>query len=471
VELVGNILVVGLGATGESASRYLARRMVSGTVSSVTAVDENDTSDLRRRAEALRALGVRTVLGTGSVEGRYDLAVVSPGLAPMRPLMRSAEEHSRQVVSELELAFGESRSPWIAITGTNGKTTTTNLVWHLLVSAGMPAEKVGNIGRPAIDVVEDATASTAIVAEASSFQLAHTRTFRPRVAVLLNVTPDHIDWHGSLEAYTADKARIFANQGPGDVAVVDVDDPGSALYASAVEERGVRVIRVTLAAPPEGGAGLVGDMLALDTPRGVVELVSVAQLKIRGDHNVSNALAGAAAAHAFGAHPDAIRTGLATFEPIEHRLEPVADLGGIEYFNDSKATNPDAVLKALTAFGDRPLIMLLGGRNKNNDFSDLARAVADRAKGAVLFGEAARELARAFEGSPVPHPVVATMQEAFRAAERMAEAGDAILLSPACASFDEFSGYEARGRAFKELVDQSMGRRGGDTTDDSGGRP
>ncbi len=456
--LSGHILVVGLGRSGEAAARYLGQRIAPQSISSVTVVDEGDTPELRARAETLRQQRVDVLLGVSDVAGTYDLAVVSPGLAPSRPLMRSALDRSDRVVSELELAFDVSRSPWIAITGTNGKTTVTSLVSHLLVNAGIAAEKVGNIGRPAIEVVEEATESTAIVAEVSSFQLAFTEQFHPKVAVLLNVTPDHIDWHGSMQAYEADKARIFANQGPSDAAVVDVDDAGSAPYADIIERRGVRVLRVTRGCPAVGGAGIVDGSLALDTPHGIIELIGADELQIRGEHNISNALAAAAVAHAFGAHPDAIRVGLRTFAPIEHRLEPAGDVGGVEYFNDSKATNPDAVLKALTAFADRPLIVLLGGRNKGNDFTDLAGAVSTRAKAAVLFGEAAGELDRAFTTSAIPHPAVATMADALDVAASMAVTADAVLLSPACASFDEFSGYEERGRVFKQLVEERARR-------------
>jgi len=453
VQLQGDMLVIGLGRSGDSAARYLATRIAPDAVASVTVADESDTPELRHRAERLRSAGVTVLLGVSDFEGSYDLAVVSPGLSPARPLMQAAGQRAARLVSELEFAFECSRSPWIAITGTNGKTTTTSLVSHLLASAGIPAETVGNIGRPAIDVVDDATPATAIVAEVSSFQLAFADRFRPRVSVLLNLTPDHIDWHGSMAAYAADKARIFANQGPEDVAVVDVDDPGSAPYAALIEQKGVRVLRVSRVLPPKDGAGVVDGLLVLDTPHGVAALIPAEELQIRGEHNVSNALAAAAAAHAFGAAVDAIREGLRTFAPIEHRLEPVGDVAGVEYFNDSKATNPDAVLKALTAFGDRPLIVLLGGRNKGNDFAELARAVNSRAKAAVLFGEAAPELERAFEGGAACAPVAATLTEAVHVAAGLAASGDAVLLSPACASFDEFSGYEERGRVFRGLVD------------------
>ena len=450
--LSGDILVLGLGRSGVAVVRYLAARLGPGGVGSITALDEADNEGLRALVPELEALGATVALSANTVDGTFDLAVVSPGIAPSKPLFRAAEAVCARMISEVEFAYLQSHSPWLAVTGTNGKTTTTSLIGHLLAADGIAVETVGNIGRPAAQVVDEATSATALVAEVSSFQLALTERFHPRVSVLLNLTPDHIDWHGSLEAYFADKARIFANQDADDTAVIDVDDAGSAPYADRVAATGVRVVRVSRERLHPGGVSVVGDMLALDTPHGVLELVARDELRIRGEHNVSNALASAAAAYAFGASAEGIRAGLRTFEPIEHRLEPAGEVAGVEYFNDSKATNPDAVFKALTAFGERPLIVLLGGRNKANDFRPLARAVASRCRGAVLFGESAGEFAEAFAGLDIRLERAPGLEGAVRAAARMARAGDAVLLSPACASFDEFSGFEERGSVFKRLV-------------------
>lgn len=450
--------MLGLGRSGEATARYLSALMRDGAVTSVTALDESRTPHLEQRAAELKVLGVEVSLGVECADGAFDLCVASPGIAPSRPLMRWARTVSGRVISELEFAYERSISPWIAITGTNGKTTTTSLVGHLLREAGVSNEVVGNIGQPAIDVVDAATPATAIVAEVSSFQLALADLFSPRVSVLLNITPDHVDWHGSLEDYASDKARIFRHQGPGTFAVIDIDDAGAARFASPVQSQGVAVLRISRASVPEGGAGLREGTLVLSTSHGHIELVHRDELPIRGDHNVSNALAAAAAAYCFGAPIPDIRVGLTTFRPIEHRLEPVADIDGVEYINDSKATNPDAVLKALTAFGDQPIVVLLGGRNKGNDFSDLARVVRERAREAVLFGEAAPELEEAMRSAGVPTHVVPNLADAVAVARHIARHGDAVLLSPACASFDEFSGYEERGRVFKDLVLGSPGR-------------
>jgi UDP-N-acetylmuramoylalanine--D-glutamate ligase len=442
-------LVLGLGLSGEAAARYLLKQGAS-----VTVLDgAPEAGALREKADFLRKLGADVRLGSATIpDSAFDLVVASPGIPPRAPLMEAARSLGVPVISEIELAYIESCSPFVAVTGTNGKTTVTSLIGHILSESGMPAVTVGNIGSPAIEAVEDAGRETILVAEVSSFQLSLTREFRPRVAVMLNVTPDHIDWHGSFEAYAADKARVFANLTPAETAVIDVDDPVAASIAEEVASRGVPVVRVSRTTLHPRGASCVDGVLTLDVPEGPQPLLAASELAIRGEHNVSNALAAAAAAYAVGAPLASIRSGLASFQPIEHRLEPVATVGGVEYFNDSKATNPDAVLKALTAFDDRPVIVLLGGRNKHNSFDALAAEVELSAKAALLFGEARGELAEAFRGRALTFYESTTLAEATLAAAIMAEPGDVVLLSPACASFDEFTDYEDRGRAFKRFV-------------------
>ncbi len=448
----GDILVIGLGRSGVATARYAIELVARGEATSVTAYDAAQKPDIEQRAESLRALGVRVVLGSDHIDGAYTVCVASPGIPPHAALMQSAMDCADQVISEIEFAFIESRQQWIAVTGTNGKTTTTALIAHLLEVAGVPARTVGNIGAPAITAVAESDDSEVFVAEVSSFQLSLTRTFRPHVAVLLNVTPDHLDWHGSLEAYTADKMRLFANLSADDLAVIDVDDPGSAACVDAVAQRGVPVSRVALSARHSGGATLVDGMLVLETRGGEVRLCRADELLIRGDHNISNALAAASAAHAFGVGATHLREGLRSFRAIEHRLEPVGCILGVEWFNDSKATNPDAVFKAVDALRDRPFVVLLGGRNKGNDFRPLAERVNGDAKAVVLFGESRAELATAFQGLEVKCVEAVSLADAVAVASELASAGDAVVLSPACASFDEFTSYEHRGAAFKDLV-------------------
>ncbi len=448
----GDILVLGLGKSGEAAARYCAG-LVGTLVDSVTVMDAADNAVLHERAEELAGDGITVILGVTEVVGNYGLCIASPGIPPASPLMRSAVASCDRVVSEIEFAYERSSSPWVAVTGTNGKTTTTALIAHLLRCAGVSSRAVGNIGTPAIAAVSDSGESEVLVAEVSSFQLALTRRFHPRVAVLLNITPDHVDWHGSLAAYAADKARVFEQLGPDDTAVIDVDDPGSAPYADIVAARGVHVVRVSQDAVYADGATVRDGVLMLESRGGQIRLIGVDQLKIQGPHNVSNALAAAAAVHALGVSAHDIQEGLRSFEAIEHRLEPVCDARGAEWFNDSKATNPDAVFKALASFGTRPLVLLLGGRNKGNDFSELARVSSQRCRAVVLFGEAADELEGAFSGLHGARVVrVAALRDAVDAAARLAVPGDAVVLSPACASFDEFANFEQRGRTFKQLV-------------------
>jgi UDP-N-acetylmuramoylalanine--D-glutamate ligase len=450
------ILVLGLGRSGEAVARYLAARRDAGEIESFAVLDESGDAKVAERAAVLSAeLGAPVTVGVHSVDGEWDLVVASPGIPPRSTLMQAALSLGVPVISEIELAYRRACAPFVAVTGTNGKTTTTALVAHLLRGAGIRAEAVGNIGVPAISAADGTTPGDVLVAEVSSFQLALVADFRPRVAVLLNITPDHVDWHGSLAAYEADKARVFANMGAGDVAVIDADDAGSAVWAERVEAQGARVVRVSRTRAHAGGAWVEDGVLTVDAPEGLARLGEVDSLGIRGVHNVSNALAAASAALAMGASAEAVAAGLRTFEPIEHRLEPAGTVAGVDYVNDSKATNPDAVMKALTAFDGLRLIVLLGGRNKGNDFSELAGAVADRCAAAVLFGECRHELEAAFASSTMPTSdvtVAADLAGALGAARARAREGDVVLLSPACASFDEFGDYEERGAVFKRLV-------------------
>jgi UDP-N-acetylmuramoylalanine--D-glutamate ligase len=450
-EWAGHLLVLGLGASGEAAADWALDRAAAGAAVEVTVVDSDTAGHLAERAERLRARGARVLLGSDELPAA-DLVVTSPGIPPKSAIMRSARALGVPLISEIELAYRISRAPWVAVTGTNGKTTTTALIVHLLREAGFAAEPAGNIGPPAVRVAADVGPAAVIVAEVSSFQLSAVESFHPAVAVLLNVTPDHLDYHGSMEAYAADKARIFANQLPGDVAVIDVDDAGARAMVPVAEARGASVIRVSRETSPVPGACLREGVLVLNDGTGVKDVLPVSELAIRGDHNVSNALAAAAAVSAMGADIASIRRGLVSFAPLEHRLEPAGVVDGVEYFNDSKATNPDAVAKALTAFQDRHVVLLLGGRNKGVDLAPLAALAAERCEAVVLFGEAAAELADAFAPHPIAPRRVSDLAAAVRAAHEIAAPGDVVVLSPGCTSFDEFTSYTERGRRFKALV-------------------
>ncbi len=447
------VAVLGVGRSGVATCAYLAERMAGGEPLEVAAFDESDDERARQGAERIAAMGLDVRLGVAEVPGSWDLAVASPGIPPRSPLIVSAERSAGEVISEIELAWRISRSPFVAVTGTNGKTTVTSLVEHLLMCAGVPAEAAGNIGSPAVSAAASAGPATVLVTEVSSFQLSRIRDFHPRVAVLLNLTEDHVDWHGSFEAYASDKARVFENLGPGDLAIVDVDDEGSRPWAARLEETGLRVCRIALRGRHDGGAWVDDDdMLVVDRPEGPVELLDRSRLPLWGSHNVSNALASAAAAMEMGASDEDVARGLGSFEPIPHRLQPVGQVGGIEYFDDSKATNPDAALKALSAFAGRGVVLLLGGRGKDLSLERLVEGVRASARAVVTFGEAGPAISEALRSAGVRVRETGSMRDAVPVAAGIAEEGDAVVLSPACASFDEFRDYAERGDVFAALV-------------------
>lgn len=455
---LGNVVVLGLGRTGEAVARYLAA--LAGTrVDSVTLYG-GASSQQGPRTEELEAAGVRVVTGTEELSGSYDLAVASPGIPEDAPFFLSAASCAGEVVGEPELAFRESPERWVAITGTNGKTTTTSLTTHLLRAGGLSAESVGNIGTPPVEALGARAEGSWFVAELSSFQLATTRLFHPRVAVLLNVTPDHLEWHHTMEAYAAAKERAFANLAAGDLAVVSVDDEWCRAAAERCERRGLRTCRLSVAGEPEGpcAAFLRAGALVVRLDGVEHELVDATDLKIFGLHNAENALAAAAVALELGVAEKDVRAGLVSFAPIEHRIEPAGEVGGVRFVNDSKATNTDSVEKALTAFEAGSIVVLLGGHDKMTDLSSLASAVCERCRAAVCFGEAggriaaALEAARAETGAALEVLRAPHLREAFDAAVAAARPGETVLLSPACSSFDEFSNMAERGRLFKDLV-------------------
>ena len=451
---LGNVAVLGLGRTGESLARYLCA-LVPDRVDSVT-VFGGAASAPGEKTRELEALGARVVCGTDEVAGSFDLTVASPGIPIDSAFFSSARACSAEVIGEPELAWRESPERWVAITGTNGKTTTTSLTTHLLRAGGLVAESVGNIGLPPTAAVSDRAPGSWFVAELSSFQLATTRRFHPRAAVLLNVTPDHLEWHHTMEAYAAAKERAFENLDAGDLAVVSVDDDYCRAVAARAEARGLRVCRLSVEGEPDApcAAFLRGDRLVVRLDGAEHELVDAGELRIAGRHNAENALAAAAVALELGVSAPDVCRGCASFSPIEHRSEPVGEVGGVRFVNDSKATNTDSVEKALTAFAPGSVVLLLGGHDKGTDLTSLAAAVRGSCRVAVCFGEAGERIARALEGVPSGLTVLRAphLREAFDAAASAARPGETVLLSPACSSFDEFHDMAERGRLFKDLV-------------------
>ena len=470
---LGDVAVLGLGRTGESAARYLAS-LVPLRARSVTLFGGAASAE-GERTRALEGAGVRCVLGTEEVTGRYDLVVASPGIPVDSAFFRSAAACAAEVVGEPELAWRESPERWVAITGTNGKTTTTSLAAHLLGEAGLPAEAVGNIGTPPTEALPARPEGGWFVAELSSFQLATTRLLHPRVAVLLNITPDHLEWHHTMEAYAAAKERAFANLGAGDLAVVSVDDDALCRAAAArLEGRGLRVCRLSVHEEPAGpcAAFLRAGELVVRLDGAERALCRAADLKIVGLHNAENALAASAVALELGVSAADVARGLRSFSPIEHRLEPAGTVAGVRYVNDSKATNTDAVEKALTGFS--PGSVGAAARRPRQD----DRPLLARRRGCV--GGAARPSAsaRRAPGSPAPSRARRTARRGgagprgrlraphLREGLRRGPPGSparatSVLLSPACSSFDEFSNMAERGRRPLQAARGRARREGG----------
>lgn len=454
---LGDVCVLGLGKTGEAVAEYLLAQRDDGRVSSVTVVGgaKSAPSD---ESLALEHEGAKVVYGTENVEGDFDLAIASPGISEFSDFYANGKAASKEIIGEPELAWRESPERWVGITGTNGKTTTTTLARDLLRAGGLAAEAVGNIGTMAIGEVARRASGEWLVAELSSFQLAGTVELHPHVGVLLNVTPDHLYWHKTMENYAAAKERLFRNMDAGDLAIISDGDSWCRDIAARCEGRGLRVCHLLAAgeAPEATTANAAWErtdgMLVVRLDGRDVELVNKGELSIAGEHNVENVLAASALALACGVDAIDVRTGLLAFSPLEHRIEPCGELAGVRFVNDSKATNTDAVSKALTAFEPGHVVILLGGHDKGTDLSEMAADVARHAHVAVCFGEAGERIAEAVEAAGGAVVRAEHLEQALDAGIEAARPGDTVLLSPACSSFDEFSGFEERGRAFKSLV-------------------
>lgn len=448
------VLVVGLARTGVATALFCSVRGAR-----VTATDTRAEKEIGEAIPALRAAGVCLELG-GHREITFleqDLIIPSPGVPADAPLLQASRAKGVTIWSEIELADRFLNGRLIGITGSNGKTTTTSLVEHILQSAGFPTILAGNIGTPLISCVEQTNDRTITVAELSSFQLELIETFRPNISVFLNLTPDHLDRHGTLEAYGAAKARIFENQTEADSVVLNADDPATtALVPSRPQvywfSRKKRVAQ---------GAFVQGKEIVFRQQGSEETLLKLEDIPLAGAHNVENVLAAAVAARLAGAQPAAIAKGVRSFAGVEHRLEFVAEIGGVRYYNDSKATNVDATLKALDAFPGRILI-ILGGKDKGSDYTLLQTPLREKAILALLIGAAADKIEKQITGS-VAIERAETMERAVETAAHAARPGDIVLLAPACASFDQFQNYEHRGRVFKELVHQ-LERQAASTT-------
>jgi UDP-N-acetylmuramoylalanine--D-glutamate ligase len=444
IELGGKkVLVVGLARTGIATALFCAERGAH-----VTATESRPEAEIAETAAKLRAAGVTLELGGHRAEtfAEQDLIVASPGVALMTPALAAARAIGVPVWSEIELAWRFLRGRLICITGSNGKTTTTSLIGHILETARLPVQIAGNIGTPLISRVDLSSDASFTVVEASSFQLESISAFRPDIGVLLNITPDHLDRHGSIEAYGRAKARMFENQRAEDAAVINADDAIAPQYAPS----GPRVFYFSRAKRVASGCYLRGDEIVFRCDGTETVLLVRKDVGLRGSHNIENVLAAAAAARLAGAEPVAIAEGVRTFAGVEHRIEYVATISGVEYFNDSKATNVDATLKALDAFPGNVLV-ILGGKDKGSDYRILRQALRSHARMALLIGSAAEKIEAEIAGV-IPVERAETLARAVEIAARHARPGDIVLLAPACASFDQFENFEQRGRVFKQLV-------------------
>ncbi|HEY9722710.1 MAG TPA: UDP-N-acetylmuramoyl-L-alanine--D-glutamate ligase [Oscillatoriaceae cyanobacterium] len=444
------ITILGLGRSGLASARALAElgALLCLSDSKPDAEIEAMVADLPR--ERVRIEGGGHSLASLDAE----MLVLSPGVPVDLPIVQAAIADGVQVIGEIELAYLLRHDvPYVAITGTNGKTTTTTLVGELLNGCGMRAPVGGNIGVPLVDLVK--APADALVAEVSSFQLETIATFRPRVAAFLNFTDDHLNRHGTREVYWAMKCRIFENQTPDDTAVLNADDPAVASLEGKLKSR---VILFSAVRPLAEGVVVENEWIVYRTASGPTPVMPVAEIQLRGRHNLENCLAGVAVAAALGLPFEGVRRVIAGFKAVEHRIEPVATVGGALFVNDSKGTNYDATVKAIEAF-DEPLVLIAGGRDKGGAIDPLVEAIAKRVKHTVLVGEAAPYFERVLRAAGYSALTLADGFEAgVRAALDQAGTGDVVLFSPACTSFDMFKNYEERGRVYKSIVHQLAGQ-------------
>jgi UDP-N-acetylmuramoylalanine--D-glutamate ligase len=445
MELTGKrVLVVGLGRSGIASALFLQSRGARVTVSDAKSEDQ-----LREQIPTLLDAGIAVETGAHGERTfrNQDLIIVSPGVPVDAEPLVQARALGQPVIGEIELAFQFLNGPIVAITGSNGKTTTTTLVGEIIAACGFNTLVGGNIGTAAISLTEKATPETAIVLEVSSFQLETIRSFRPKVAVVLNVTPDHLDRHRTFAAYVDAKARIFENQQADDFAVLNADDPTCVELAGRTN---AQVFWFSREHEVESGAFVRDGQVIFRRDALAQVVLAVSEIPLKGSHNLENILAAVCAGVLMGCVPEKIRRAIVNFKAVEHRLEFVATIGGVEYYNDSKATNVDATMKALQSFPSN-IHLILGGKDKGSDYTLLNDLLRERVKSVYTIGAAAEKIQTHITGTT---QIVSsgTIEAAVKQAAAVAQPGDVILLAPACASFDQFQNYEHRGRVFKDLV-------------------
>ncbi|HUI79612.1 MAG TPA: UDP-N-acetylmuramoyl-L-alanine--D-glutamate ligase [Bryobacteraceae bacterium] len=432
-----NILVVGMKRSGVAAAKFLLSEGAN-----VRATDLKPLSELPEAAE----LGVPFAQQTPDVfQGNLDFIVISPDVPADLAALEQARLRGVKVIGEVELTIDDLRGQTIGVTGSNGKTTTTSLIGHILRESGVPVQVGGNIGVPVVAMVDSSREDGWNVLELSSFQLETIRYFRAHIALALNVTQNHLDRHHTFENYAGAKRRLFETQRVGDYAVLNADDP---VCVSFAEHTAATPQWFSSRRPVTPGASLCGSRLVLDGQ----PLMEAGEIPIRGHHNIENVLAASIAAARAGVSHEDIAAAVRTFRAVEHRLEFVRNVSGVDFYNDSKATSVDATLKAVEAFPGN-LWVILGGKDKGLDYSLLREPLAAKARAALLIGAASSKIAEQLRGA-VPLVDAKTLDQAVSRAYADAQPGDTVLLAPACASFDQFRSYEHRGEVFKQIVSQ-----------------
>jgi UDP-N-acetylmuramoylalanine--D-glutamate ligase len=455
MELKGKkVLVVGLGKSGLAAALFLRRHGAQVTVSDIRSAEA-----LAKDIPALLEEGIMVEAGGHGLLTfrRQDLIVVSPGVPLDTPELAQVKSFGLPVIGELELAGRFLRGKILAITGSNGKTTTTSLVGAILQEAGIPTLVGGNIGVPVVSLIDESTDATWSVLEVSSFQLESTERFHPAIAVILNITPDHLDRHGSFDNYARAKERIFARQTAQDYVVLNADN---ARTAAAGSHSTAPVYWFSLERTvPQGAWVEAGFVVFRSSKEAATEkIMPLSGIPLKGEHNVENVLAAVCASRLAGVLPEGIRSAVEKFKAVEHRLEYVATLNGVEFYNDSKATNVDATAKAIAAFS-AGIHLILGGKDKNSDYAQLSQLLRERVRAVYTIGSAAAKIESQLRGVISLHSCE-TLDKAVSAAAAAAHPGEVVLLAPACSSFDQFESYEHRGRVFKELVSEWQGLSG-----------
>ena len=440
------VLVVGIGKSGISAAMFLR-----GLGARVTVSDTRSAVALAEQIPALLDAGIMVESGGHGLLTfrRQDLIVISPGVPLDTPEVKQVIGYGLPVIGELELASRYLHGSVVAVTGSNGKTTTTSLIGKIFADAGKPTQVGGNIGLPVIELIAESTDETVNVLEVSSFQLETTEQFHPRIAVILNITPDHLDRHGSFAKYVDAKEKIFANQTPEDALILNADDVTTQGCASRTKGNvywfsGTKIVR-------QGAFVRDGVVCWIEKEGAKTEpVLPVSEIGLKGAHNVENVLAAVCAARLSGIEAEKIRTAVASFKAVEHRLEYVCTSNRVEYFNDSKATNVDAAIKAVASFKGC-VHLILGGKDKDSDYTQMNEVLTDRVKTVYTIGSAAEKIERQLAGV-VKIVTAGTLASAVAKAAQAAVAGDVVLLAPACSSFDQFENYEHRGRVFRQLV-------------------